>query len=234
MNLENVNVCFLVDKSGSMTPFEQSNYNGLYNFIGILRNSKIKISYFKYQSEKTIPCVVFGNISEVFPPKIDNFYEVPNMCTKINEHICESINILFDYYKKLSTLNQIPELTVFVIISDGQQDVGNPLIQASECLTRFSQTYNSIVLYFGLEEENNIHAINDFGAILSCYTWKHTTDVCYRILGHCINSYLPISLERFLKELESGFSDCNNNYANVNGYNPQDFVLSSTQKDDNE
>lgn len=220
MNLDKVNVAFIVDKSGSMTPFEESNYSGLNKFIDSLKTSHLNFSYFKYESEETVECANTVDIGTVKLDVFESVKESPNRCTKIHEHVKNSVELLERRYKNMGEV--CPSLTIFVILSDGLQDVGNQKISSIESFSNFSNNYNSIVIYFGLEEETNKHAIDDFGASLWCYSNRMNVDNCYRVLSSTVDS-LTVSENEFIKNSKVGFTEQNNSYAILNNFNPKDF-----------
>ena len=115
-----VDIIILLDRSGSMHSVKKETISGYNNFLGEQKKlkSKVSISLFQFDDrfQTDYEMVDIGNVKRL---NDDTF--VPRGLTALLDAIGNTIKITNKRYKTLES-NNIPDKTIFVIITDGQEN----------------------------------------------------------------------------------------------------------------
>ena len=241
-----LHVCFLVDKSGSLSiyeslvrakeesgytvdlenyyGFEDSNYTGLEYFIGDLSgHTDIMFTYARNESDNLIIDVPYRKIGDV-DIRFESNSPIKNDCTRLFDLIEYVLSELPNYYK-INT----PTKAIFVIVSD----IGGMHLGLSHDVSSIDERIKSVIdgfinefpsidisfIYFGLDERSNNFSIDTFGCENGCFTKRIDVDKSYRGFADAI-SVFPSAID---ENIDENFKNITFRYALDNNLDYNEF-----------
>ena len=142
-----VNVCFVVDQSGSMHGSESDVIGGFQKVIEeqrVIKEGKCTVSVFKFEDEVEV-CFVGKDVNEV-----GELQYSPGGCTALNDAVCVAVDRMGEWLAAMPE-EERPAMNMVVVITDGMENASRRFSHndVKQRIQHQEEVYNWKFVYLG-------------------------------------------------------------------------------------
>lgn len=192
LNTNWINICFVIDKSGSMYQSKEDVISGFQKIIDeqkANKNGKVTVSLFTF-NQNVSKEYIGVDINEV-----DKFHYSPDGLTAMNDGICTAIDEVGKWlYEKDKNGEEMPAKTMVIVMTDGLENASKEytLKQTKDKIAEQSSKYSWEFIYQGVDITTTKSA-DELGFKYKTYSSRTNLGKNYDVINCVTTSYRKLA-----------------------------------------